>query len=222
VKSAFDTLGLVGHGPATRALPTSDTTIGLPYDTAAAAQTLDSLGFTRGPDGMRRRGSVPLAFALMVPTSSAIRSKLAVLLQEQWRRAGAAVRIEPLEVNTFGARMEARKFDAALNAWHIDPTPSSVREEWASSEIRNGGYNATSYSNPAFDAVVDSAVKEMNPERAAAQYKRAYRILTDDAGAMWIYELRNVHGVSPRINATGIRADSWWGDVAHWSVRTAP
>jgi peptide/nickel transport system substrate-binding protein len=219
VQSVFDTLALVAHGPATRALTTSDTTIGLPYDTARAAAMLDSIGWKRGPDGMRRKAGAPLAFALMVPSSSAIRSKLAVLLQEQWRRAGVATRIESIEANTFGERLDDRKFDAVLNAWHIDPTPSSVREEWASSEIKKGGYNATSYSNPAFDAVVDSAVKEMDPARSAALYQRAYRILTDDAAAMWIYELRNVHGVSPRINPVGIRADAWWADLADWSVK---
>ena len=218
VRSVFDTLALVAHGPATRVLTTSDTTIGLPYDTARAAAILDSIGWKRGPDGIRQKGGVPLGFALMVPNSSAIRSKLAVLLQEQWRRAGVATRIESIEANTFGERLDDRKFDAVLNGWHIDPTPSSVREEWASSEIKKGGYNATSYSNPAFDAVVDSAVREMDPARSAALYQRAYRILTDDAAAMWIYELRNVHGVSPRINPVGIRADAWWANLGDWSV----
>jgi peptide/nickel transport system substrate-binding protein len=218
VRSVFDTLGLVGHGPVTRALPTSDTTIGLPYDSARAARTLDSLGWKRGADGIRARAGKRLAFALMAPSSSAIRSKLAVLLQEQWRRAGAEVRIESLEANTFGGRMEDRKFDAALNAWHIDPTPSSVREEWASSEIKKGGYNETSYRSPAFDAVIDSAVKEPNPSKSVVLYRRAYRILTDDAPAMWIYELRNVHGVSPRIRTVGVRPDAWWAHLADWSV----
>ena len=102
--------------------------------------TFDSLGWRRGADGMRSRGKTPLAFSLIVPSSSAIRMKFAVLLQEQWRKAGANVRIEPLELNTFGGRMDSRKFESLLNGWHIDPTPSSMREEWASSEIRRGGY----------------------------------------------------------------------------------
>jgi peptide/nickel transport system substrate-binding protein len=218
VRSVFDTLGLVGHGPVTRALPTSDTTIGLQFDSARAAHTLDSLGWKRGADGIRARAGKRLSFGLMTPNSSAIRAKLAVLLQEQWRRAGADVRIESLEANTFGARMEDRKFDAALNAWHIDPTPSSVREEWASSEIKKGGYNETSYRSPVFDAVIDSAVKEPDPAKSVGLYRRAYRVLTDDAPAMWIYELRNVHGASPRIRTRGIRADGWWADLADWSV----
>jgi peptide/nickel transport system substrate-binding protein len=218
VRSVFDTLGLVAHGPATRILATRDTTIGLPYDPEQASRVLDSLGWLRGADGMRSRGKKPLTFSLMVPSSSAIRMKFAVLLQEQWRKAGANVRIEPIEVNTFGALMDSRKFESLLNAWHIDPTPSSVKEEWASSEIRRGGYNATSYRNPAFDAVIDSALKEMNPTRSAALYRRSYRILTDDAPAMWLYELRNAQGVSKRIRVAGIRPDAWWANLAEWSV----
>jgi peptide/nickel transport system substrate-binding protein len=218
VRNVFDTLGLVAHGPATRIMPTSDTTIGIPYDPEQASRTLDSLGWKRGGDGMRARGKTPLAFALMVPGSSAIRMKIAVLLQEQWRKAGANVRVDALELNTFGARMEERKFESLLNAWHIDPTPSSVREEWAGSEIKKGGYNAASYRSPAFDAVIDSAVNEMNPSRSVQLYRHAYRILTDDAPAMWIYELRNVQGASKRIHPVGIRPDAWWAGLADWSV----
>jgi peptide/nickel transport system substrate-binding protein len=219
VRNAFDTLGLVSHGPATRILATSDTTLGIPFDTVSASRMLDSLGWRRAADGFRNRGKIPLAFTLMVPTSSPTRMKIAVVLQDQWKKAGANVRIDAIEVNSFGARMEDRKFDALLNAWHIDPTPSSVREEWASSEIKKGGYNESSYRSAAFDAVIDSALKEMDPTRSAELYRRAYRILIDDAPAMWLYELRNVHGASKRIEPVGIRPDAWWASLAEWRVK---
>ena len=218
VRNVFDTFGLVAHGPATRLLPTSDTTASLPYDTLRAARALDSLGWRRGADGIRQRGNVPLAFSLMVPSSSTNRMKLAVLLQDQWRKAGARVTVDPIEVNTFGARMEERNFDALLNAWHIEPTPSSVREEWASSEIKPGGYNAASYRNPQFDAVIDSATTEGNPARSVAQYRRAYRILSEDAPVLWLYELRNVYGISRRILPDGLRDDAWWRSLDRWAV----
>ncbi len=218
VRSVFDTLGLVAHGPATRILATSDTSLGIPYDQQRAALLLDSLGWRRGAKGMRARGKTPLAFTVILPSSSAIRKRIAVLLQEQWRQVGADVRLEPIEVNTFGARMDSRKFESLLNAWHIDPTPSSVKEEWASSEIRSGGYNATSYRNPAFDAVLDSAIREMDPTTSAALYRRAYRILVDDAPAIWLYELRNAQGISKRIRPTGMRPDAWWANLADWIV----
>lgn len=218
VRNVFDTFGLVAHGPATRLLPTSDTTASLPYDTVSAARALDSLGWRRGADGIRKRGNVPLAFSLMVPSSSTNRMKLATLLQDQWRRAGAQVSVDAIEVNTFGARMEERNFDALLNAWHIEPTPSSVREEWASSEIKPGGYNAASYRNPRFDAVIDSATRQANPARSVEQYRRAYRILSEDAPVLWLYELRNVYGISRRIQPVGVRDDAWWRSMDQWTV----
>ena len=219
VRNVFDTLALVSDGPATRILATSDTSIGVKYDPVAAARTLDSLGWRLGSDGVRIRGRAPLAFSLMVPTSSASRMKIAVLLQSQWKRIGANVRIDAIELNAFGSRMEDRKFEALLNAWHIEPTPSSVREEWASSEAKKGGYNETSYKSPVFDATIDSATKEMNPSRSAGLYRRAYKILVEDAPAMWIYELRNVQGASNRVHPVGIRPDAWWADLADWSVK---
>jgi ABC-type oligopeptide transport system substrate-binding subunit len=127
--------------------------------------------------------------------------------------------VDPIEVNTFGARMEERNFDALLNAWHIEPTPSSVREEWASSEIKAGGYNASSYRSAAFDAVIDSATREANPRKSVELYRRAYRILSEDAPAMWLYELRNVYGLSERLTPAGIRADAWWKSLDEWTVR---
>jgi ABC-type transport system substrate-binding protein len=93
-----------------------------------------------------------------------------------------------------------------------------VREEWASSEIKPGGYNASSYRSAAFDAVIDSATREANPSRSVALYRRAYRILSEDAPAMWLYELRNVYGHSKRIRPEGIRADAWWRSLDQWTV----
>jgi peptide/nickel transport system substrate-binding protein len=218
VQSVFDTLAVVGHGPFTRAISTSDTTIGIPYDTVAAAKTLDSLGWRRGPSGIRERNGIPLAFPVIVPSSSTIRMRVAVLLQAQWRAAGVELRIDAMETNTFGARMESKKFDAVLNAWHLDPDPASFRDEWASSEMKPGGFNVASYSNPAFDATADSAARETNPAKSAELYRRAYRILNDDAPAMWIYELKNAFGVSTRIAPAGLRPDGWWGRLADWTI----
>lgn len=218
VRNALDTLGLVAQGPVTRAMSTSDSVAGLPYDGAAAAQALDAAGWRRSASGIRSRNGIPLGFSLLVPSSSAIRGKFAVLLQEQWRRVGADVRIESIELSAFGERLDAHRFDAMLNAWQIDPDPASVRDEWMSPEKRPGGINFGSYRNPYFDAVVDSAAREVNPAVSAALYRKAYRKLTDDAPALWLYELRNAFGVSDRLQTSGMRPDAWWAGLSEWTV----
>jgi peptide/nickel transport system substrate-binding protein len=219
VRSVFDSLAVASHGPFTRAIPTSDTTVGIPYDTAAAAKTLDSLGWRRGPSGIRARNGVPLAFPVIVPSSSTIRMRVAVLLQAQWRLLGVDMRIDPMETNSFGASLESKKFDAILNAWHLDPDPASFRDEWSSSQMKPGGFDVSSYSNPAFDATADSAAREPDRVKAIQLYHRAYHILDDDAPAMWIYELKNAFGVSNRIQPAGLRPDAWWSRLAEWTIK---
>lgn len=219
VKNVFDTLGLVAHGPVTRAIPTSDTSIGLPYDVVAAAAALDAAGWKLSSSGIRMRNGRPLRFTLIVPTSSAPRMKFAVLLQDQWKRIGADVRLDQLELSTFGARMEAHEFDALLNAWQIDPDPASVRDEWVSAERNKAGFNFESYSNPVVDALLDSAAASGDPKQSRSLYRRAYREITEDAPALWLYESRNVFGVAPRVETTGMRADAWWARLADWKIR---
>ncbi len=219
VRNVLDTLGSVARGPFARGLATSDAGTSPSYDTTEAASILDSEGWKRSTSGIRNRNGRPLSFRLLVPSSSAIRMKFATLLQEQWHLAGADVVVEPIEMSAFGSHLEAHDFDAMINAWQIDPDPGSVRDEWMSSAKREGGNNFTSYSNPLFDAVIDSAAREPSRDRAVALYRRAYSILTDDTPAMWLYEPRNVFGVSKLIHPVGMRADAWWADLADWGGR---
>jgi hypothetical protein len=89
VTNVLGPLGRVALGPFTRAQATADTTLRqIAYDPAAAARALDSLGWRPGPGGARARGGRPLAASLLVPSTSAPRMRMAVLLQEQLARVG--------------------------------------------------------------------------------------------------------------------------------------
>jgi peptide/nickel transport system substrate-binding protein len=219
VRSALDTLAYVAAGPAPRALG-GDTTAAWPkYDVAASERALDSLGWKKGADGMRARGGQPLAFGLLVPTTSQPRIRLAVLIQEQLKAVGARVTIEQLEPNALMQRLAAHKFDAMLNAWHADPSPSTVRQTWGSAAANaEGSSNWAGYASRTFDALVDSAAASFDPATQRTLYQRAYTQLTDDAPAVWLYELRNFAGVHRRVRPSGLRADAWWAHLADWSI----
>jgi peptide/nickel transport system substrate-binding protein len=204
VRNVFDTLALPGLGPVTRALSVSPRTAALPYDSAAAAKILAAHG--------------PISFRLLVPTSSAVRMKYATLLQEQYRRLGVTVTIEPMEVNAFVQRLTRSDFDAVLNAWHSDPSPAAVVQAWGTAGAPPEGANFVGYASRSFDALVDSGGRAFDPARARAYYARAYEEIDSDAPAVWLYEARNVSGVSRRVHTTGIRADAWWSGLPDWTV----
>jgi len=222
VRSALDTLGLVALGPTVRAFPTTDTLISqIPFDTARASASLDSLGWSRRDGrGIRTKNGRELAFNLLVPTSSKNRRRLAVLLQEQLRRMGIRVDIEQMDNSAFMARQQARTFDAVLGGWHMGASPDGTSLAWSSAGLGKEGTNFGSYTNPAFDAQLDSALLA-GPDHARARFTTAYGIINQDAPAVWLYEPRAVIGLDRRFRTGWMRPDAWWADLGNWHIPPA-
>ncbi|HEX5436288.1 MAG TPA: peptide ABC transporter substrate-binding protein [Gemmatimonadaceae bacterium] len=221
VANVFDSLGAVAIGPEVRAQSTADTTIPmLPFDPAHARALLDSLGWRdSNGDGVREKDGVPMRFTLMAPTASAIRIRTTVLLQQMFAKVGAKAELQQLEFNLFQQREQQRKFDAAINSMTFDPSPATIRQVWGSEAARDpSGANIGSYENPAFDALLDSAVNQFDPARSKALYRRAYATLIADAPAIWLYEPVNTVGVNQRVHPVGMRADGWWVNLAEWYI----
>ena len=219
VRNVYDSLAYVARGPFPRALSGDITVTEIPHDVARAGALLDSLGWRMGADSVRAKNGRPLAFRLAVPTSSATRGRMAVLLQEQLRRVGARVEIDGQEFNAFVDRQQRRDFDSYFGAWNVDPTPGSIRQTWGTAGMQGSeGSNYGSYSSPAFDALVDSALATTDPARARSLYQRAYQRIIDDAPAIWVYEPRFFAGAHRRLRPVYMRADGWWAGIADWTI----
>jgi peptide/nickel transport system substrate-binding protein len=217
LRNVFDSMGVLSRGPFPRAI--ADTTVRLlPFDRAAAAALLDSVGWRPGPDGVRRRDGRPLGFRLMVPTSSSQRMAYAVLIQEQLKAVGVRVEIDPLEFTAFNQRQGTRAFDAALMAFGTDPSIGGAKQSWSTGAMGGGGQNFLSYSSPAFDAAVDSALATFDAGRARQYAHRAYQTLVDDAPAVWLYDVLGVNGVHERLRTPEMSADGWWARLADWWI----
>ena len=221
VQNALDSLGRVALGPITRSEPTIDTTLRqIVFDTVAASRALDSLGWRwDAARTVRMQGGRPLAFSLLVPSSSATRGKMAVLLQAQFARVGVKVEVEAVEAGVFAGRLHDGDFDAALNVWRNDPSPSTLRQAWGSPHGDEVGANFGRYASAAFDATVDSAAATFDPARRTALFRRAYQIIVDDAPALWLYEPRNLAAVRSRLVPVGMRADAWLAGLSDWRVQ---
>lgn len=219
-EAIFGQAAMRSYGPFTRPQNTADTTITqIPFDREAAAATLDSLGWRRGDDGMRRRNGQRLAFGILIPTSSAVRNRASVLLQEQLRQVGVDVTIEAMEFGAFYGRFTAGDFDATIGGWHTTPSPSGIRGTWGSPAISLGAdQNAGSYFNAEFDEAVEQGLDAVDPAERRAHLRRAYQIIVDDAPAIWLYEVRSYAAVHERFNVPDWRSDAWWLTLGDWTV----
>ena len=220
VQNAYDSLADVAIGPTVRAYPTTDPSLRqLAFSRDAAIRTLDSLGWKdSNNDGVRERNGVRLEFSLSVPTSSKARVAMAELIQEQFRRVGAKVNIDALDIPAFVDLQNRRRFDAVIGGWHVEPSPGGVRQTWGSRGAQTSGSNYGSYRNSAFDAQVDSALAAGTLGERRSHFSRAYQIIIDDAPAIWLAEPKRVMAVHKRIRTVGLRPDAWWANIAEWSI----
>jgi peptide/nickel transport system substrate-binding protein len=218
VENVLDTLGLVARGPFSRTSRFSDTTVEqIPYDTVAANKLLDSLGWKRGADGIRAKGGHRLAFQVITPSSSKYRVLMSALVQDQLQHVGIAATPLLLEQSVTLSRLAARDFDAMLASWVSDLTPNEPNQTWTTGAEKNG-LNYFSYSNPKFDAQVDSALVDMNPVGAKAHFDHAWRIMVADVPGVWLYEPQLVAAISARIHTLPFRDDGWWYRLPQWYI----
>ncbi|MDE3052532.1 MAG: peptide ABC transporter substrate-binding protein [Gemmatimonadota bacterium] len=222
LRNVFDSTGHMGYGPFPAGLATADTTLSIPrYDVAHAEALLDSAGWTMGPDSIRHRGGRPLRLRLITPTSSAFRMQYAVLIQEALRRVGARVDIDAGPFNAYYAKQTAGDFDLALITYSTDPNAGGAAQSWATASIGPTGGNSLSYSDPRFDALLDSATHQPNVTQAKAYARRAYQVIADDVPAVWLYDFFAVGAISTRFRVTALRPDGWWEHLADWTVPVA-
>ena len=221
LRNVLDTFAVVPSGPTVRAYPTTDTTLAqIPFDSARASQLLDSLGWMQGANGIRAKNGKELAFTIIVRSSSTNRMRMSVLLQEKLRQMGIRVGVESMESQAQVTRLVKGDFDASLDNWTMTASPDGTRDAWGTLGIGKNGVNYGSYSNPRFDALFDSALTS-DPSHERARFSAAYKVINDDAPAVWLYEPRKILGLHRRVRTAQMRPDSWWFSLADWHIPPA-
>jgi peptide/nickel transport system substrate-binding protein len=186
-----------------------------PYDSVLAARLLERRGWHLGADGVRRQGGRKLAFSLAVPSTSPSRRQYAQLIQEELRGVGVEVSIEAMDPATLQQQLHTGNYDAAIEGWANDPTPSSgLPQIWS----RDGGSNFTHYSNPVFERWVHAATTARSPETAKQAWRAALGVLAADAPAIVLCAPDNVAAVDRRVTNVRLRPDSYWAYVRNWRI----
>lgn len=218
VRSVFGRFGDVPTSALTRTVWASQGTFAqLPFDTAAAARTLDSLGWTRRDSTtLRSRGGRPLRVTLMVPSTSRVRQQAAVLVQSQWAAIGVGVDIRVLEFAQFSEREARGDYDVLMFSRTLDPSPSGLQQWWSTAGI--GHDNAGGYSSPVADSLIAAATSAPTRDLALQRYHAALEFLNLDAPAVFMYSPRNHAAIHRRFENVTIRPDDWLNTVATWSV----
>jgi ABC-type transport system substrate-binding protein len=168
-------------------------------------------GDTGAPERARallREAGFPDGIHLKVWSEPGDLAKWNAVLQASLARAGIALDLVPIndaQVMEFLAeeRLRAGTIDLAWGGWAPDWLSSSngrsVIEPLFRGSPRSVNGNRGYYSNPAVDALIDSASVAATEQGAVAVWRRAARLVMEDAAIVPLVQGRVVHHLSARI-----------------------
>ena len=171
-----------------------------PHDLARARALLAEAGYPGGLD---------LDY---LTTNDEETEKVAGSLQSDLAQAGVRVHISVVSWATW--QTACGKPDGApfaFTSWTADfPDPTNFLDpRFHSRSIRaSNSSNDSFYANPELDALLDAARGELEPIRRAALYRRAERILYDDAPWIWDYHRQATEVIQPYVR--GFRPHPIW------------
>ena len=216
-RALFGEASQAPNGPMSQLLWINDPDVRvLPFDTAAASRLLEESGWRRGASGVRIRSGRPLAFDILVPSSSGMRKQAAVMLQESWRRLGVSVSVTAVDFPVFQQRISKGQFDTYIGAYLDQPSARGLADGWTRAGWSSLNYGR--YFNPVFDSLLDLAGRHSEPEGAKALYRLALDTLNADAPALFLYAPTTMAAVRRTFGRVRINPYSWISEIPDWTV----
>lgn len=217
-------VALAGFGiPAAGALPPEHPfAIAMPprgggRDDAAVAALLDSAGWRRSGDGLRRRDGTPLRFSLLTVGSGD--NALEQLVQADLRRAGIAMEIRQMEYGAFlaEARATPKRFEALVTGIPGDAALSHLAGMFDGAQ-RGGAMDYGGFR----DGGLDSAFAAVRAAASEAEVRLAWeavqRRLEAQAPVAWLYHARGVQGMRRRLQGVRMDLRGELATLARWTV----
>ena len=132
---------------------------------------------------------------LLTPNGQA-QVAVAEAVQQSLTKAGFKVRIDPVETDTASERStnsDGSSYDLTLMSWNPDyPSPAAnLQPLFASSEIGNGGINASRFKDDAVDKAIDAASAELDPAKAKVAWAAVDKQIAQHAPAVPLAYRRN-------------------------------
>jgi peptide/nickel transport system substrate-binding protein len=208
--------GIVGRGPVSPAMWIwNEEYEEIPFDTARARARLAELGWSdTDGDGVLDRNGTPLAFDILLPSTSWLRRRYAEIVQEQLRQVGVAVTLDAIDFGAFSDRGRAGRFDMFFGGYGGDPSPGTMEELWGT----GAAVNYSGYSNLAVDRLMQRASQAADIEDAGRLWHRAAVLIAADLPALWMSHPSPSAGVNGRFENVSIRGDNFSATLWQWRV----
>jgi peptide/nickel transport system substrate-binding protein len=202
------------------------------FDLGKAQTLLDQAGWkdTNG-NGIRDKAGVELQLTFQAPINP-VRQQTQILVQTNLAKIGIQVIPQRVSLENFFSADPTEP--QSLNHFYADmqeyatgndtPDPSIYMGWWRCDEIASQANqwqkpNNARYCNPKYDALWQSAQRELDPQKRATLFQQMDELLAEDIAVIPIVHRALTNGVNQRI--TGYQFTPWdtstW-DIARWRL----
>lgn len=186
------------------------------FDFREAARLLAARGWKDSDgDGVLDRSGVPLAFSVLVPTSSVARMQMALIVQEQWRKLGVKADIVQLENSQFSARRRPGTFDVSIENVAIEPSPWSMIDRWGCGADGNYAH----YCNARADSLLRAA--HLTVRDPAPPIRAWLQAVANDFPAVFVYSPDRVVAMPNVYGNVNFHVESPWLMIWTWTLAGA-
>ncbi|MEM6552279.1 MAG: ABC transporter substrate-binding protein [Planctomycetota bacterium] len=211
-------LATIDTGPFHRDNPQADPdVVPIAQDVEGAKALLREAGYfdrDGDPTTIEKPDGTPFRFTLMYPSGTANYESMAKVVQDDLARAGIRMIRDATKFETMIQKINARDFDAIALGW-TRGIEGDLYQIFHSSQVGDGGSNATSYTNPELDRVIETARITVDPDERQALWRQAHRIIHEDQPYTFLFTQKTIQFVANRfrnveVTETGLNSRLEW------------
>ncbi|RAX21081.1 MULTISPECIES: ABC transporter substrate-binding protein [unclassified Actinomyces] len=133
---------------------------------------------------------------VLLSQNNEARLAISEAVQQSLTELGLKVTIDPQSSDAYTERAtqgDGSTYDLTVVSWNPDypSANANIQPLYASSEIGQGGYNISRYSDPEVDQLITEASQESDPEAAATKWAALDRRIAEDVPAVPLVNRRN-------------------------------
>ena len=133
--------------------------------------------------------------------------KIAEYLQQAWKELGLNIKVQPVEWKSFTPQRRSGNYQIARDGWVMDYNdPSNILEL----ALTGNGNNNAKYSNPEFDALMEKAATEKDPQTRFGYFHQAEDFIMKDTAMVPLLYYNDFYLQSDKITGSWHSPDGFW------------
>ncbi len=142
------------------------------------------------------------------------------IIKEDCKKAGIDLELKLLEWNSFLKTLDDNKMQLWAMGWGGGDIEMDPKQIWHSTSNGKGGSNRGSYANAEVDKLIDEGRGELNDQKRATLFKKAYTMIAQDVPYVFLFNVKyDFYAMSKKMAQPGDSFKYDFGYTTWWAAQ---